>query len=83
MSAQANRRRPDNLLMGMLLGLGIGAPVLLGSSGVAPAWAGAAIGGAGLLGALIVLSNQGALKMRYIMLLGSAILAAASTGWLL
>ena len=84
MTSEPDRRRSHHLALGMLLGLAIGGPVVLGNSGVAPAWAGAAVAGVGLLGALVVLSSQGALKVRYIALLVGAILAAALTGsfWL-
>ena len=84
MTSQADRKRSSNLLLGLLLGLGIGGSAVVEQNPLwVPAWLGAAVSGLGLLGALIVLSHQGALKARYIVLLVGVILAAALAGWLL
>jgi hypothetical protein len=83
MTTQAERKRTSNPLLGVLLGLAIAGSAVLGQGGIVPAWAGAALSGVGLFGALVVLSRQGALKVRYIILFAGAILAAALVGWLL
>jgi hypothetical protein len=83
MTSHADRKRSSNPLLGLLLGLAIGGSVVLGQNLWVPAWLGAAVSGLGLLGALIVLSHQGAVKARYIVLLVGTILAAALAGWLL
>ena len=83
MASQADHKHSSHVLLGLLLGFAIGGSVVVGQSRWLPAWLGAAVSGLGLVGALIVMSHQGALKARYIVLLVGAILTAALAGWLL
>jgi hypothetical protein len=55
-----------------------------GAAGVAwlPAWTGAAIAFAALLGMLLTLRRAGALRMRFLVLFVAALAAAALYGWL-
>jgi hypothetical protein len=65
-----------------LLGLGVVAPVLLpaGTSLTwVPVWLGAAIANLALFGALIVLRHAGALRIRYLVLIGVALAIAAAS----
>ena len=78
--------RPVDRTIVLCLTCGASIATLLssGAAGVAwsPAWAGAAIAFAALLGMLLVLRQAGALRMRFLVLFVVAIAAAALYGWL-
>ena len=72
------------LLLGLLLGIAIGCPLVIGhgaSSDVAE-WLGAVVGFSALLGSLCVLWRQGATRGRYVILFVAAMGLAAASGWL-
>jgi hypothetical protein len=77
------RERHLKLLLGLLLGVSIASPVLLGSAGPwhLPAWLGALLGLGALIGALGVLWRQGATRGRYVACFVAALAIAAFAGW--
>jgi hypothetical protein len=65
----------SNLLLGLLLGITIGCPLVVGheSRSNVPAWLGASVGFAALAGSLCVLWRQGATRCWYVILFVAAV----------
>ena len=84
MTGQRTHQRNLNLILGVLLGIAIVSPILMGNlaSWPLPDWLGAAIAVGALIGALAVMWRQGALKVRYIFFLVVAMGAAPLLAWL-
>jgi hypothetical protein len=78
-------QRNLKLLLGMLLGIAIASSTFIGisASWSLPVWFGAAVGIAALVGALIVLVRQGAMRVQFVILFVAAIAAAPLLAWFL
>ena len=84
MNSQRPHQRHFNLLLGLLLGIAVGSPILMSKPGSwpLPEWVGAAVAVGALIGALAVMWRQGAMKARYIFFLVAAMGAAPLLAWL-
>ncbi len=71
-----------NLLLGLLIAIAIGCPLVTGheASSNVTAWLGASVGFAALVGSLCVLWRQGATRGRYVILFVAAVGVAAAVG---
>lgn len=76
-------RRNRNVLLGLLLGIAILAPVLIDGSKrwPVPTWVVGLVGPVALVGALAVLWRQGAMRGRYLAVVILALPLLAALGW--
>jgi len=86
MNRIAGHTKKQQAMLAALLGIGVFAPILSQTSSSLPwipAWLGAAIGLAALLGAFLVFRHAGALRIRFLVLLFIAVGVAAACAALL